>query len=437
MRRRDFLATLAATAAAFPVRAAAPASDVDVVVVGAGMAGLTVARALLAQRVSVTILEARDRIGGRAWTDAETFGRPIDLGCSWLHASDENPLVPVIKELGFQTVEDPQNEIIAIEGRRGRGTDTKAFDMAVDHGIRLLDKGSRASDVAASAVLKPTSPIEHLAYAMVGPFEAGVDLDTLSAADQSAQIGTDQQLLLPEGLGTAVARFGAGLPVRLSSPVTTLRWLGPGVAAEGAFGRVSAQVAVVTVPLGVLAGGGLRFDPPLPARQQAAIAGLPMGLLNKVVLQFAEDPFDAEPMDDLYGVRRDGGPFAIKLRLFGSNVAVALLGGSQARELERRGDAAQIDYVLDSLSEVYGRAVRDQLRHSRATRWASDPFSRGSYSAALPGHLDARNVLNEPLGFRLFFAGEALDRTWATQLAGAHVSGLRTAQSVLAVLGKG
>ncbi len=434
IRRREVLAGLAATVA-IPVRAATLVTDVDVVIVGAGIAGLTAAKALVAQGLKVTVLEARDRVGGRAWADTSNFGRPIDLGCSWLHDSDENPLVPVIKGLGYELAADPQNDVVAVDGRVGRGADSKAFESAFDRATRLLDKAAKHGDVPAASVLKPATPIERLAFGMAGPFEAGVELDQMSAADQSRQPESEHQVLLPESLGSAVARFGQGLPVRLSSPVSLLRWQGAGVSAEGSsFGRVTAQVAVVTVPMGVLAAGGLRFDPPLPARQQAAIAGLPMGLLNKVILQFADDPFDADPMDDLYGIRRDGGLFYVKQRLFGSNVAMAFLGGRLARDLEARGDDAAVRYVVDALVEVYGGDVRDQLRRSRVTRWGSDPYARGSYSAALPGHADARAVLNEPVEFRLFFAGEALDRTWATQLAGAHMSGLRAAQSVQAVL---
>jgi len=437
--RRRLLAALAAgplapLGGAGAARAAGLPANPDVVVIGAGMAGLAAARALGEVGLAVAVLEARGRIGGRAVTDTAAFGVPVDLGCSWLHAAPRNPLTPVARRLGFAPEPDDAEPRLYLDGVRADDEAWRAVDAAWARLARRLDAAAaRGEDVSAAAAAPPRDRWDRIVAANMGPLAAGVAFEDLAVMDWAAQVETGDDALLPAGLGSMVARFGAGLPVRLATPVTRIRWDGPGVAVETAAGTLRARVAVVTVPPAVLAAGGIAFTPALPEPTQAALAGLPMGLLNKVVLRFAPGTLAVPPTTGVQGWAGDGPLYDVLLRPFGADLAIAFYGGPQAHALEAAGEAAAVAVALDGLASLLGSSVARGFRDGRATRWGADPWARGAYAAQRPGHAGARTALAAPVADRLVFAGEACDPAWATQLAGAYLSGRAAARAVAAM----
>ncbi|MEO7653755.1 MAG: FAD-dependent oxidoreductase [Bryobacteraceae bacterium] len=216
--RRTFLSALAGAAVAFTQDIP---SNPDVAIVGAGSAGLNAARRLQELGHSVVILEARNRIGGRAWTETDTFGIPFDRGCAWLHKADDNPYTPLAKEWGY-TLHDHDNTLDAfyLEGREATPAERKQAVVAeeqLDHKIRA--RGLRKRDERSSNVSPRKRPMIDAAEALHGPMSAAVDLDELSTVD-FLNIGTDlvPNVLIKEGYGSLVARFGSGLPVSLNTP---------------------------------------------------------------------------------------------------------------------------------------------------------------------------------------------------------------------------
>lgn len=429
--RRLFLST-ALAGAALPARAAEP----DVVIVGAGVAGLAAARSLMAANRSVLVVEARERVGGRAVTDSTTFGFPFDLGAQWIEAGRSNPAMAIAKEMNVRPVPDRQEQAIYLGGSELPGEEYARFEkIAIEASRTLVEALKKAPDVAVGRVLVARDPLERLAYATVGPLESGVELGELSARDFMRQPETEPQYSVAGGLGALVARWGARVPVKSGTRVVRVDSTGSRVLVVTTDGQLAARAVIVTVPTGVLAHGSLGFAPQLGAARREAIAQLPMALYNKVALSFARRVIDAPAGRGVLGLTRDDRAFDAIVRPHDRDAAIVFVGGAQARQIEEEGTGAAVSFALSAIAEIYGNALRGLLARSFATRWGRDPFARGSWSMATPGNADKRLVLAQPHHDRVFFAGEATDPVWATRVGGAYASGVRAAREALAVLG--
>lgn len=427
--RRRLLGGLAGLAATACIRPAA-AADYDIAVIGAGLAGLSAARRLRELGRSVVVLEARDRIGGRALTDRASLNTAIDLGAGWLHSADENPFVPVLHDMGTTLVEDPLESYIAIEGREVDAADYRRFDRVLEDAFVTIGAATeRGADQPVGRLLKSGDRLTALAQRLLGPVTAGVELGALSALDLSAQIATGVEFLVPEGLGRAVATFGSGVGVRLSSPVSRIDRRGRVLALTTPTGVVSAGRAIITVPPAVLNAGAITFDPPLPATHQAALSGFGPGLVNKVFLRFERDMFGLAPLTALRAISRNGQLFDGVVNLFAEPVAVMFAGGDLAWELERQGRDAAVAWALDGLVDLFGAELRRAYQRGVASAWGADPWSRGAYSMVRPGRAGAREALAVPVDDRLYFAGEAVVPSWAGQLPAAYLSGMAQAEA--------
>lgn len=438
MTRRDAIAGGAGVAAAPFVaggsRAAAFAA-VDVAVIGAGAAGLAAARSLLAQGLTVAVVEARERVGGRVWT-AEVAGLPFDAGAAYVHFRERNPWVGIARELG-----------IALEEHRGWGQG-RAFD-----GTDPLDAAAQATraegrrrlwrklaavtpgddDTSLAAMAAGEDPFVKLAATRYGQQAIGEEPERISVRDLHLQWEGDD-FTVPGGYGRLVAASGAGLPVTTGAPATTVRWDGPGVEIETAAGTLRARRAVVTLPVGVLAAGRVRFIPSLPPATLAAIGDLRPGALTKVALAVDGARFGLPSPTDLYEVRSG---FVFELFPFDRDLILATIGGTPARDLVARGEAGAVAAATDVLAGMLGAAVRAHVVAGRLADWWTDPWALGSYSVAAPGRTAARRALAVPVAERLHFAGEATAVGGSMTAGGATLEGRAAAQAVATALGAG
>lgn len=424
----------------------------EVLVIGAGAAGIAAARRLGALGRRVLVLEAGARVGGRALTD-HSLGAPLDLGASWLHEAEHNPLTPLAQALGF-TLHDAG---VQAGGRRRRDLLLTATGTQATPEERLAwEAAADAFDAAAERAVAAGSPDRPLSEVVPrgGPWDAtaahwlaaminAAEAERTSLHDYVATGLGGWNPQAKEGLGTLLERLAAGLPIRLGAPVRRLAWGAAGVAAEGPGGALRAQAAIVTVSTGVLAAGGLGFDPPLPAPLRAAIAALPLGLLSKVA-------FRASPEAGRLGLRdfarlgrqvagSGDSPMSWMLWPFGRDHAVGFLGGERAWAMAREGPAAAEAAARAELARYFGgeavaRAFPDP---AVVTRWGEDPLFLGAYSHAVPGGAGARALLRDaaPGEGRLRFAGEACHARYAATLGGAWASGEHAAEQVHAALG--
>jgi monoamine oxidase len=407
-------------------------SDVDLVIVGAGAAGLAAAKAAQARGLSFHLIEASHRIGGRAYTEEVAPGMPMDLGCHWMHSASLNPFVAIADRFGFQYRRDGAWRMNGFAGSR-RLTEAEHAEihrgMAANYAA-IAAAAERGEDVAVSDVIDLDNPWAAL-HAYWFSLGTSNDVDQISTVDIASYNDTDENWPLREGYGALVARWGAEIPVTLNAPAERIRWGSGVVVVETAKGSVVGKRLLLTVSTNLLASGRIRFDPPLPEWKRAAARDLPLGVHNRIGIMLNRDPFGPDAPTSATILVDDDVPMATQLRPFGFNYVVGVTGGRHGAWLERAGAAASVDYLTERLVAAFGSDIRSALStRSIVTAWAGDPWTLGSYSAALPGASHQRQELARPIDGILFFAGEACSREFAGTCHGAYLSGVAAVEAM-------
>jgi monoamine oxidase len=413
-------------------------SEVDVAIIGAGAAGLGAARALQNSGLSLIVLEARMRVGGRGHTIMAAPDITFDLGCGWLHSADRNAFVKIAEQLNFEIdkTRPPWRQQSFDTGfpLQERLDFIKALDAFYDRAeAAARDLKKTGSDGAASNYLEPGNRWNPMIDAL-STYINGCELDSVSIQDVDDYEDTEINWRIRRGYGALMVASGAPCPLALNTQVTLIDHSGKRVRIETSQGTLSAGKVIVTVPTNLIADEAIRFHPALPAKVDAA-RGLPLGLADKVML--ALDHPEALPKDgNLRGatMRTEMGSF--HLRPFGQACIEGYFGGRFAQTLEDAGDGALAAEAIDEIVALLGSDFRRRLKPLAQSRWAHDPFARGSYSHALPGHAGKRAVLAAPVDGRMYFAGEATSPNFFSTAHGARDSGERAAGEVLASLAK-
>lgn len=436
LTRRNALRGGIATAALLGMPARLFAADVDVLIVGAGAAGISAARQFQRLGLSFRLIEARDRIGGRAFTDT-SLGTPFDAGAEIIHFAQDNPWVEIAQDLRI--------ELDVAGGRMGgwqvfsggkplgvleRGRRWQAF-REMEARMAAVERSGRDMSLAdAVADLEP----EQRAIARSGLLLVlGEDGERISVLDNQ-QLWNGPDYTTRNGYGALIAAHGRDLPVSLSVSARTIRWGDGGVEAETSAGAIRARAAIITVPVGVLKSGAIRFVPELPASTQSALAGIGMGALTKIALRLNGERFDLNDSTTLMDGTRSEAMTMIEMLPDGKPLAVAICGGDFARGLGAAGEAAAVAHVTDTLAGMLGGNVRRSVTGGRLASWWADPLARGAYSVCLPGQSAARAALAEPVAARLWFAGEATAGGGSMTVGGATLSARKAAADCVAKL---
>jgi polyamine oxidase len=442
LSRRKFVRLAGTVAAASVLPACGWGVGEKVIVIGAGMSGLAAARRLVEAGYRVTVLEARERIGGRIYTD-DSLGAPIDLGAAWIHGSSKNPITDVATEAGaFSVVTDWDSLELYSDTGPVRAASVKAADAAWSRLAGQLE--DIRGDAGRDASLE-TGLLELVRRGRLNQPLAKWFLDTYVTADKGAEpkdlslryFGEDEEfdgddLLLPGGFRQLIQVVVQGTTVKRRQKVTSIVHSEDGVTVTTDRDEFSADRVVVTLPLGVLKAGAVTFDPPLPNAKQQSIRRLGVGNLDKVALKF-DKPF--WPTDvQVFGLVGKNQPIPHFLNAFvftGSPILVGMRAGSFAYNRERLSDAATVAQVRDSLAAMFQTDVPDPVG-ALITRWGRDSFSHGAYSYAAVGSTpDDRDRLASSIGERVFFAGEATSREYFGTVHGAYLSGVRAAEEVM------
>lgn len=426
---------------------------VDTIVIGAGVAGLTAARLLTKAGQRVVVLEARDRVGGRVWTDRRD-GRVTDLGASWIHGVTDSPVAAAAEAFGMPTVEftvggyQPDSRPIAYYGPDGRrlpdaaahrfADDIRAVDAALVEAVAASDTDASYRDVTETALAEQgwdaertqrvREFLEHRAEEQYGAW-----IEDLAAHGLDDDSIDGDEVVFPDGYDRLPERLAAGLDVRLEHVVSGVRWSTDGVAVTTGLGDFTAGNVVVTVPVGVLQSDDFAIEPPLPEPVAGALDRLAMNAFEKVFLRFPTKFWD----DGVYAIRQQGPEsrwwhsWYDLTDLHGTPTLLTFAAGPAARATREWSDEQVADSVLAQLRRLYGERV-EQPSHVQVTAWQDDPFARGSYAYMTLGSTTAdHDDLATPVGGVLHLAGEA---TWTDDPAtvpAALFSGHRAASRIV------
>jgi monoamine oxidase len=438
LSRRSFLAASAAMAAA-PALGAVPGSGyVDVVVIGAGAAGIAAARKLNGAGKHFALVEATDKIGGRCVTDTSLFGVPFDRGAHWIHFADVNPLAKFAAQAKVDVYPAPPGQTLRIGRRNAREGEMESFLAGIVRASRAIGDGARGKTDVPAVRLLPKELIEWRPSVefVLGPYGCSKDLAEVSAFDFAKLQERDTEAFCRQGYGALLAKLAQGLPVQLSSPVTNIDWSRNTVAVQTANGVLSARAVIVTASTAVLTGGALKFKPGLPKRNLDALAKLSLGSLDHIALELDGNPLGLRPDDLVFEKTSGNRAAALLVNVSGSSLCVVDVGGRFGKGLAAQGEAAMVAFATDWLADLYGADVKKAVKRSHATRWSKEPYALGASSVASPGGEGGRKLLMEPLSNRLWFAGEAVHETlWGT-VNGAWESGERAADAVIKRLGR-
>ena len=400
----------------------------DIVIIGSGSSGLSAARVLQEQGISYIILEAADRIGGRAYTESKVLGQPVDHGCSWISGSDDNIFSDLGKMNNFTLIDhsSPQIEMFEKNGTKStKAALNKYYKSEVKIKEAIREAGRRGLDIPASNII-PKVPYGECFQNWEGPLNYAVDIDQISTAEYWHLKDTQPSFIVKEGLGSLVATLNNNFPIVQNTTVHEIDYSGTGVEVVTSKGTITARGCICTVSIGVLKSEKIKFFPTLSSNVQKALDGIQMGLLIKIPLLFdgsrlgfTENSFlqyDIEPEDIGSGCYFLAWPT-------GHDYIVGFIGGQFAWNLSKQGQNEIVEYALSKLEALSGGNIRKHYLKGFATDWATNPLTEGSYSAVKPGCYGVRKLLSEPIAEKLMFAGEATTGNKAGLVNGAYESG--------------
>ena len=411
--------------------------EADIVVIGAGAAGIAAARRIQTANRKVIVVEADSRLGGRCWTDSATFDVPFDRGARWLHNPETNPMIKLARSTGLDISAAPLGQRIRIGQRNARAGETEQFLAALVRANRAIDEASRAgkADVACESVMpKDLGDWASTTDFVLGANAVGKDLRDVSVWDRARAQDRNAMIGCRQGLGALIARLAEPLPVALSTPANQITWNNREVSVETSSGRIAARAAIVTVSSNVLAAGNIRFTPELPKRQFDAASRLSLGSYDRIALALPGNPLGLGHDEAVIEQSNSTRTALLSANIAGSSVCLIDVAGSFGRDLSGQGEPAMVAFAQEWMKKLFGSDLALAVKKSSVTRWNASPFILGAMSVAAPGSEPSRKILTEPTG-NLFLAGEATHETlWGT-VDGAWESGERAAEAALRKIG--
>lgn len=409
---------------------------VDVVIVGAGVAGIAAARRIAAAGRTYALLEAGKRVGGRAVTDTSIFGVPFDLGAHWLHGGEANPLVAWGTAQGLDLYPAPHGARLYVNGREAKEGDYEDFVAAVRRGERaIVAAGDAGRDLPAARVLPDLGEWGPSASFVMGPFTCAKDLDQVSTVDFSRADEREDDVFCRAGVGALVAALAQPLSVRLETPVTSIDLGGRLAQVSTARGTVSGRAVILAIPPSLIAAGKVRISPSLAPRYRSAVERITLGAYDHIAFLLPGNPLRLQPDETVHVKAQDARTFALVGRMGGSDLHMLEVGGKLAAELAAGPPQAGTAFLKEALTRSFGGDVAARVGKVHHTRWTRDPLALGAFSCALPGAGNLRRAFTETVSGKLLFAGEHASETqWGT-VHGAFASGERAAGQALRILG--
>jgi monoamine oxidase len=409
-------------------------SDPDVVVVGAGAGGLSAARTAIDLGLSVALLEAKDRIGGRCWTDT-SMGVGWDPGAHWLHNAENNFFGRYAAENGFFIDKDGWKRMSL------RAKDVLDEESADDWenyweaAFEAIEQaGSKGLDIPASEVIPP-HPRWRVMFDSFFAALAGVEPDRTSALDNARYEHGYNNWRVAPGYGALLEHYGRELPIALSTPAVRIDWSGRDIVVETPRGRFTCRAVIINASTSSLAADMIKFSPSLPAATRDAIESVPLGEAEKVAFRVKDELVADFPRNaHVFREHKTMEHMRVQVRPLGTPVIICWANGRFARQLIEAGVAALIDFARESVKDTFGADMLKGIVAQANSNWVGDPYIRGGYSCALPGKAESRTVLREPVAERIFFASETTHPSAFGTVHGSYEEGVAAAERVAALL---
>lgn len=398
----------------------------DIVVVGAGAAGVGAGMELERRGVPFVILEASERVGGRAFTDKTSLPYAWDQGCHWLHCADVNPLVEQADRVGAQYLTGGREDWNALwangdwADREGRADTLKTMEAAFG---AVYEAGGSGRDVAIADVLPDAGELAPIVRHWIQLMSSG-DPEQVSTRSYADYHDTEKNWPMKTGYGDLIERLAAELPVRLDMPVNGIEQRADGVRVTTSSGAIEAKAAIVTASTAVLNAGAIEIGPG-PARDLLSLVeNVPCGYYEKVAVAFDRDVFGGIEQPSVNILPEDSDvPMNFQFANFGNPMVIGHVAGSVARQLLTEGDAAMVEFTMERLVAAFGSGIKTRMVNAATTGWGNNRFVRGGYSFARPGCAHLRHEMIEADAGNLAFAGEAFSRQWEATAHGAWASG--------------
>jgi monoamine oxidase len=421
----------------------------DVIVIGAGMSGITAADKLDSEGFDVLVLEARDRTGGRTWTMYwDEAGIPVDMGAGWIHGNNpDNPITQIAEENGIELFETDLNSGVLLGADGQWLEDDEYYEVESMYAefmeYRWIYAETTNQDSSVKAAEDSFVKLKNLSTEQ--QYQLRFMINTALEHEESADaydlsLWTDigkpiigSEVIFPEGYVQIYDTLDDDLNIKLEHVVSKVTYDEQGVTVTTDKGEFISKYAISTLPMGVLKSGDVEFSPPLPADKQKAIDRIGMGAMNKLYLLFDDMFWDDETL--LNYVSPDGSPMweIFNLNGLGKPILLGFTVGDHTRELEQLSDDEIIADLMSILEKMYGDETLQPTDYVR-TKWSSDPFARGAYSYIGVGATEADyTALAKPVMNRVFFAGEATYVDYLATVNGAYLSGLREAANISAL----
>lgn len=421
----------------------------SILVIGAGMAGIGAARALQDAGYTVTVLEARNRIGGRVWTD-HTLGLPLDMGASWIHGVNGNPLTELANQINAERVntdydnmavydasgvrlsEDQIEDLVDLVTDLAKRAEVIGEDLDYDTSLitglaQAMDEMNLSADQRQAALFAINSVVEH-------EYAASVKDLSLWWWNEGNEFGGRDVLFL-NGYEQLLAPLADGLTIHTEQVVQRISYGPDGVQVQTSQEMFEADRCIVTLPVGVLKQGQIQFDPPLPTEKVEVIQRLTYGILNKLYLRFPSVFWNSD-VEILGHIDSQTGRWAESVNIAyytGEPVLLMFNAAEFGLEIESWTDEQIVASAMGALQTMFGEDI-PQPEAWAISRWGRDPYSFGSYSGmGIGASPDDRDTLAEPINNVLFFAGEATSRAYPATVHGALISGRRAADEIKAI----
>lgn len=432
MHRRDLLTGITAASLVGLVPKLVRANEnPDVVVIGAGMAGLSAAARLSELGLSTAIVEARERIGGRCFTAIEKNGFAFDQGCRFLSSAPKDPVSQLARKNGAEFVARPDDTILFLEGAE---QETKVQDEFYEARTALIDAVERADsddkDIPLSKLTFGQTRSSKWALESLGNLGHGMDPAQLSILDLAPRLELESGTAIKGGVGAWFNQWGKDWAVELNTPVESIHVGKQEVSIVTTRGKINARAAVLTVPPGPILAETIKFSPKLPNWKLEAAANLPGALINRFCLSFKQEYFERRTDEEWVMISAKNAGARIFIGPQSQNVAIIENGGQAAWDLEHKKPRDMLDFAMAGLVEVFGSTIRSLLSAANISQWGKDPYCLGAWHAAKPGEFDRRNDWSSPVRDRLFFASDACSTEHPGMVSGAYLSGIRAAETL-------